>query len=67
MKMATRRLELVFHPNKWSYLSGWTHRPDLVMTISVPCWWNSSHSSLCSRVTWEVVTVTRDGVIVVTP
>ena len=28
-----------------------THRPDLVITISVPCLWNSVQSSLCSSVT----------------
>ena len=28
-----------------------THRPDLVITISVPMWWNSSHSWLDSSLT----------------
>ena len=28
-----------------------TDLPDLVITISVPCLWNSDHSSLCSRFT----------------
>ena len=40
----------ITHSNK-EKLAVYTDLPDLVITISVPCLWNSDHSSLCSRFT----------------